>query len=71
MKYNIIYNGAIVSVVDIQPEELDNYTKVLANNLPLATMESVGQPITAYVQKKESTSNGRKSNTGNRSRAGR
>ena len=70
MKYNIIYNGEKITVVDIQPHELDNYTKVLANNLPLATMESVGQPITAYVQKKE-TSNGRKSNTGSRSRAGR
>jgi len=68
MKYNIIYNGAIASVVDIQPNELDNYKRVLAENLPKAKLE----PITAVVRKKESTSNGRKSNTGsNRRNTGR
>jgi hypothetical protein len=67
MKYNIIYNGEKVTVVDIQPNELDNYKRVLAENLPKATVE----PITAVVRRKESTSNGRPKNTGNRSRAGR
>jgi hypothetical protein len=41
MKYNIIYSGEKVAVVDIPIKELASYRKVLENNLPKAVMERV------------------------------